>query len=127
MEFATPLHAQEAVNVGNNCKLDKHHTFLINLFTDFSKYERIPEIWEPPTPQPYQGQADHNYYLLEPDAYDQFCVVIGQGNSVQMWQNTQPEPTVLEDRNVSPIFTSTTTDLCPFCPNKAISGTVTVS
>lgn len=39
----------------------------------------------------------HNF-LLEPDAYDQFCVAIGPGQSLQIWQNTQPDPTLMEDR-----------------------------
>ncbi|KAI4456594.1 eukaryotic translation initiation factor 3 eif3 -related [Holotrichia oblita] len=100
LEYASPLHAIEAVKITNNYKLDKLHTFLVNLFTDFSKYEKIPEKWEPPQPQAYKGQTDLHYYLLEPDAYDQFCVVKapGQGQSVQIWQNTQPDPTLLEDR-----------------------------
>lgn len=98
IEYSSPVHALEAVKMTNNYKLDKQHTFLVNLFTDFSKYESIPDKWEPPEPQPYQGQGDLHYYLLEPDAYDQFCVVTAQGHSVQIWQNTQPDPTVLEDR-----------------------------
>lgn len=103
LEYASPLHAIEAVKITNNYKLDKQHTFLVNLFTDFSKYENIPEKWDPPQPQPYEGQTDLHYYLLEPDAYDQYCVVKapGQGQSVQIWQNTQPDPTLLEDRQVS--------------------------
>lgn len=98
IEYSSPVHALEAVKMTNNYKLDKQHTFLVNLFTDFSKYESIPDKWEPPEPQPYEGQGDLHYYLLEPDAYDQFCVVTAQGHSVQIWQNTQPDPTVLEDR-----------------------------
>jgi len=44
-----------------------------------------------------------HYHLLEPDAYDQFCVLCGNGAgvSVQIWQNSAPEPTLLEERNVS--------------------------
>lgn len=100
LEYSNPIDAQEAVNITNNYKLDKQHTFLVNLFTDFSKYEKIPEVWKPPEAQSYKGQADLYTYLLEPDAYDQFCVVIGQGQSVQIWQNSQPEPSVAEDRQV---------------------------
>lgn len=101
IEYSSPVHAAEAVKLTNNFKLDKQHTFQVNLFTDFEKYEEIPDEWEPPEPQPYQGQADLHYYLLEPDAYDQFAVVTAQGQSVQIWQNTQPDPTCAEVRNVS--------------------------
>ncbi|KAF5284392.1 hypothetical protein FQA39_LY17067 [Lamprigera yunnana] len=98
LEYSSPVHAQEAVKMTNNYKLDKQYTLLVNLFTDFSKYEKIPDIWKPPEPQTYEGQSDLYYYLLEPDAYDQFCVVTAQGQSVQVWQNTQPDPTLIEDR-----------------------------
>lgn len=98
LEYSLPIHAQEAVLATNNYKLDKQHTFLVNLFTDFSKYEKIPDNWKPPESQKYEGQSDLYSYLLEADAYDQFCVVTAQGQSVQIWQNTQPEPVVIEDR-----------------------------
>lgn len=98
LEYSSPVSAVEAVKMTNNYKLDKQHTFLVNLFSDFSKYENIPEKWEEPQPQPYKGQADLYSFLLEPDAYDQFCVVTAQGHSVQIWQNTQPDPTLVEDR-----------------------------
>ncbi|XP_018573654.1 eukaryotic translation initiation factor 3 subunit B [Anoplophora glabripennis] len=98
IEYSSPVHASQAVALSNNFKLDKQHTFLVNLFTDFAKYEQIPNKWDPPEPQPYQGQADLHYYLLEPDAYDQFAVVTAQGQSVQIWQNTQPDPSLVEDR-----------------------------
>lgn len=98
LEYSSPVNALEAVKTTNNYKLDKQHTFLVNLFTDFHKYEQIPDKWEPPEPLQYKGQGDLHYYLLEPDAYDQFCVVSGLGQSVQIWQNSQPEPNKLEDR-----------------------------
>lgn len=101
IEYSSPVHAAQAVALSNNFKLDKQHTFQVNLFTDFAKYEQIPVKWEPPEPQAYQGQADLHYYLLEPDAYDQFAVVTALGQSVQIWQNTQPDPSVIEDRTVS--------------------------
>ncbi|CAG9824642.1 unnamed protein product [Phaedon cochleariae] len=99
IEYSSPVHAAEAVKLTNNFKLDKQHTFQVNLFTDFSKYEQIPNKWEPPEPQPYEGQADLHYFMLEPDAYDQFAVVTAQGSSVQIWQNTQPDPTLVEQRS----------------------------
>ncbi|XP_073997164.1 eukaryotic translation initiation factor 3 subunit b [Rhodnius prolixus] len=98
IEYSRPQSAIDAVNATNNYKLDKNHTFLVNLFTDFKKYEEIPDEWLPPDPQPYKEQRDLHHYLLEPDAYDQFCVICDSGNPVQIWQNTIPQPTKLEDR-----------------------------
>lgn len=37
LEYASAENALEAVNTANNHKLDKQHTFLVNLFTDFKK------------------------------------------------------------------------------------------
>lgn len=102
MEYNSPVNALAAVTTTNNYKLDKHHTFNVNLFTDFKKYEDISDEWEPPKPQPYVTSGDLHYYLLDPDAYDQFCVLAGNGAAVvvQIWQNSAPEPTLLEDRSV---------------------------
>ncbi|KAF7265760.1 hypothetical protein GWI33_020840 [Rhynchophorus ferrugineus] len=99
LEFSNPFHAAEAVAMADNLKIDKQHTFQVNLFTDFAKYEQIPEKWDPPQPRPYEGQADLHHYLLEADAYDQFAVVTAQGQNVQIWQNTLPDPVVLEERS----------------------------
>ncbi|XP_069695662.1 eukaryotic translation initiation factor 3 subunit B [Periplaneta americana] len=98
LEYSNPKHAQEAVKLANNHKLDRHHTFLVNLFTDFKKYEEVPDEWEPPEPQPYVEQGNLHYFMLEPDAYDQYCIVTGGGSNVQIWQNSAPDPTKLEER-----------------------------
>jgi translation initiation factor 3 subunit B len=64
------------------------------------RYEDVPDQWKPPEPQPYVEQGNLHYYMLDPDAYDQYCTVTGGGNTVQIWQNTSPEPTLLEERAV---------------------------
>lgn len=103
VEYKNPANAEEAVKLFNNHRLDKTHTFLVNLFTDFNKYSNIPEVWTPPEPQQYDEQNDLYSFITEPDACDQFCVVVDSGNlsQVQFWQNTQPEPTELLKKDVS--------------------------
>nr|CAD7457743.1 unnamed protein product [Timema tahoe] len=98
LEYSNPNDALEAVKLVNNHKLDKHHTFLVNLFTDFNKYEAIPDEWEAPEPQPYKEQGNLHYHLLEPDAFDQYCLIIAKDSTVQIWLNSSPEPIKLEDR-----------------------------
>ncbi|CAH2036962.1 unnamed protein product, partial [Iphiclides podalirius] len=98
LEYDNPQNAAEAVKATNNCKLDKQHTFLVNLFTDFKKYSEIPKEWEPPTPQPFKVQSDLQWYLMDPDAYDQYLVGIGTGVALQVWQNALPEPVLLQER-----------------------------
>lgn len=38
LEYASPGHALDAVKNADGYKLDKQHTFRVNLFTDFDKY-----------------------------------------------------------------------------------------
>ncbi|XP_015123515.1 eukaryotic translation initiation factor 3 subunit B [Diachasma alloeum] len=101
LEYNDPVNAATAVKSTNNYKIDKQHTFKVNLFTDFKKYEDIPDDWEPPKPQPYKAAKDLHSYLLDPDAYDQFCVLHGNGSavSVQIWKNSAPEPELMAERN----------------------------
>lgn len=75
------------------------------------RYEHTPENWTVPTPQPYKVQNDLHTYLTEPDAYDQFCVAAETSPNcvqVQFWQNTVPEPTSLETRDVSKLYNDIT-------------------
>jgi hypothetical protein len=37
IEYSSPIHALEAVKMANGYKLDKLHTFAVNLFSDFDK------------------------------------------------------------------------------------------
>ena len=37
LEYSSPMHAHEAVKMANGYKLDKAHTFAVNLFSDFDK------------------------------------------------------------------------------------------
>ncbi|XP_011498180.1 PREDICTED: eukaryotic translation initiation factor 3 subunit B [Ceratosolen solmsi marchali] len=99
-EYSNPTSALNAVKQANNYKIDKIHTFKVNLFTDFKKFENIPEDWEPPKSQPFKAATDLHNYLLDPDAYDQFCIVSGNvgSTSVQIWQNCAPDCVVVEDR-----------------------------
>ncbi|OXU26201.1 hypothetical protein TSAR_010084 [Trichomalopsis sarcophagae] len=100
-EYSDPTSALNAVKQANNYKIDKVHTFKVNLFSDFKKYENIPEDWQPPEPQRFQPFTDLHNYLLDPDAYDQFCIAVGSNGgapNVQIWQNCQPEPVCVEDR-----------------------------
>nr|CAG4651621.1 EOG090X01UY [Triops cancriformis] len=98
IEYANATQAAEAVKATNGYKMDKQHSFSVNMFTDFIKYESIPNEWEPPEPQPFKAQGCLQYYLLEPDACDQFSVVYEGGEKVAVYLNTQPELSVLEER-----------------------------
>uniref|UniRef100_U5EXZ0 Eukaryotic translation initiation factor 3 subunit B n=1 Tax=Corethrella appendiculata TaxID=1370023 RepID=U5EXZ0_9DIPT len=101
LEYKNSENAEEAVKSLNGHRLDKSHTFQVNLFSDFQKYENIPKDWDPPTSQPFKIQNDLYTFLTEPDAQDQYCVVAStapQAVQVQFWQNAQPEPVELLTR-----------------------------
>jgi len=98
LEFSSPDNAQQAVVAMNNYKLDKTHTFIVNLFTDFDKYESISEEWEEPTPKAYEDQGNLREWLLEPDAADQYSVIHGGGEIVTIFSNTQPDTTEVQTR-----------------------------
>lgn len=68
------------------------------------RYAEIPAEWEPPSPQPFKVLSDLQWYLMEPDTYDQFLVGVGTGTALQVWQNALPEPVVIQERPVSISF-----------------------
>jgi len=110
IEYQDSNTAAEAIKTMDGYKFDKNHTLMVNLFTDFEKYENITEDWKTPEPQPYRDAGNLWYYLLEPDAFDQFLIVkigVSKGgpgghaipsNDVQVWTNSSPEPTEVLNR-----------------------------
>lgn len=101
IEYSNAMEALDGLKGTNGYKFDKNHTLVVNLLTDFEKYDDILEKWETPVAQPYKEQGCLQYYLLDPDACDQFSVVYEQGDKVAIYSSTQPEPTLLEERSVS--------------------------
>ncbi|XP_067141561.1 eukaryotic translation initiation factor 3 subunit B [Centruroides vittatus] len=98
LEYSCPEHAMEAVKMANGYRLDKQHIFTVNLFTDFEKYENIPDEWEPPKPQPYVDHGNLRYWLMEPECYDQYSVMYDAGKKTAIYLNSQPEPVCLKER-----------------------------
>jgi len=98
LEFSSHNNAVEAVKATTNYKLDKTHTFIVNLFSDFDKFENIPEVWEAPTPQEYKDQGNLRSWLLEADAVDQYSVIHKEGNEVGIFANSVAEPLEIQSR-----------------------------
>jgi len=44
LEYHNPRDAQDAVLAANGYKLDKQHTFVVNLFSDFDKYVHLHRV-----------------------------------------------------------------------------------
>ena len=82
IQFSNHANALEAVKSTNNYKLDKQHTFIVNLFSDFEKYLNISDEWEAPRPAPYKDQGNLRAWLQEADGCDQFAVIHKGGEEV---------------------------------------------
>jgi len=91
LEFSKHQDAVEAVKNTANYKLDRHHNFTVNLFSDFEKYENISEEWEPPKEEEYINQGNRKSYLLDESAHDQYAVVFNGGEKVGVFRNALPE------------------------------------
>jgi len=98
LEFANSTSAEQAVLSMNNYKLDRSHTFLVNLFSDFEKFENISEDWEEPVPRSVEDKGNQRDWLLDPDSIDQYSVIHDGGNRVSVFSNTLPEPTTVQTR-----------------------------
>jgi len=98
LEFNNHANALEAVKQTNNYKLDKAHTFQVNLFSDFEKYEAIPEVWEPPKPADYKDQGNLRSWLQDAEANDQYSVIHKGGEEVTIFANHNPEPLEVQTR-----------------------------
>jgi len=98
LEYQNPQDAAEAVKATNGYKLDKQHTFSVNLFSDFDKYQKITEEWEEPQVQPYVDHGNLRAWLTNPHCYDQFSVIYEGGEKTGIFFNSHGEPTVVEER-----------------------------
>lgn len=91
LEFSKYQDAVEAVKNTMNYKLDKHHSFTVNLFSDFEKYENLPDEWEPPKEEPYVNQGNRKSFLLNENAHDQYAIVFNGGDKVGVYRNALPD------------------------------------
>ena len=99
LEFSNHTNALEAVKSTNNYKLDRQHTFTVNLFSDFDKYLNVAEDWESPKVQPYKDQGNLRLWLQEPDGCDQYAMIHKGGEEVTVYTNSQPDPVETQSRN----------------------------
>lgn len=103
IEYNNPQSAADAVKSTNGYKLDKAHTFAVNLFSDYDKYENVSDDWEPPQAKPYKDLGNLRYWLQDPDCFDHYSVIYEGGEKTAIFQNTVHlssvrEPTLVEER-----------------------------
>uniref|UniRef100_A0A8D3BII2 Eukaryotic translation initiation factor 3 subunit B n=1 Tax=Scophthalmus maximus TaxID=52904 RepID=A0A8D3BII2_SCOMX len=79
-------------------KLDKQHTFRVNLFTDFDKYMTISDEWETPEKQPFKDFGNMRHWIEDPDCRDHYSVIYESGERTAIFSNDAKEPIVAEER-----------------------------
>ncbi|KAF0037108.1 hypothetical protein F2P81_009982 [Scophthalmus maximus] len=98
LEYAAPTQALEAVKNADGYKLDKQHTFRVNLFTDFDKYMTISDEWETPEKQPFKDFGNMRHWIEDPDCRDHYSVIYESGERTAIFSNDAKEPIVAEER-----------------------------
>uniref|UniRef100_A0A8C6XSN0 Eukaryotic translation initiation factor 3 subunit B n=1 Tax=Naja naja TaxID=35670 RepID=A0A8C6XSN0_NAJNA len=98
LEYMSPTHALDAVKNTDGYKLDKQHTFRVNLFTDFDKYMTISDEWEIPEKQPFKDLGNLRYWLEDADCRDQYSVIFESGDRTSIYWNDAKDPVTIEER-----------------------------
>uniref|UniRef100_A0A8C5E874 Eukaryotic translation initiation factor 3 subunit B n=1 Tax=Gouania willdenowi TaxID=441366 RepID=A0A8C5E874_GOUWI len=98
LEYAAPTQALEAVKNADGYKLDKQHTFRVNLFTDFDKYMNISDEWETPEKQPFKDFGNMRHWIEDQDCRDQYSVIFEAGERTAIFANDAKEPITFEER-----------------------------
>ncbi|MBZ3881845.1 Eukaryotic translation initiation factor 3 subunit B [Sciurus carolinensis] len=98
LEYASPAHAVDAVKNADGYKLDKQHTFRVNLFTDFDKYMTISDEWDIPEKQPFKDLGNLRYWLEEAECRDQYSVIFESGDRTSIFWNDVKDPVSIEER-----------------------------
>uniref|UniRef100_A0AAZ3SMI8 Eukaryotic translation initiation factor 3 subunit B n=1 Tax=Oncorhynchus tshawytscha TaxID=74940 RepID=A0AAZ3SMI8_ONCTS len=87
LEYGAPTQALEAVKNADGYKLDKQHTFRVNVFTDFDKYMSISDEWETPEKQPFKDFGNMRHWMEDPDC-----------QRTAIFNNDAKDPIVSEER-----------------------------
>ncbi|KRY02007.1 Eukaryotic translation initiation factor 3 subunit B [Trichinella pseudospiralis] len=103
VEFGSKTNAEEAAVVLNGYKLDKNHTFIVNLENEFEKYNNPEPNFQKPVARPYKDNGNLKSWLLNEECIDQFVMQSGFADfKAGTYWNTFPEPTLIcEKKNWS--------------------------
>lgn len=89
--------------------MQRKYLIVLFLLTDCNRvhlilfrYNDIPDKWEAPTLQPFPERPNLQYFLMEPDSFDQYYVY-NTNSHIEVWLNSNPQPTKLVEREVSVI------------------------
>lgn len=96
LEFSSAELAAIAVEKGNNYKLDKSHTLLVNHLKDIQEIEKVPTEYCDPEIDAFEEKDFLKYWLLDPR--DQFAVLKQEWTSVYA-NNQDAEASLVHERN----------------------------
>lgn len=90
IKFKTSLEAEKAIKSTQGFTIDKNHSFLVSLYSDLSKFDNIPEVFERAEPPPFSPRPNPISWLTDETCRDQF--VIRAGNETEIsWANLTGE------------------------------------
>ncbi|XP_071813465.1 eukaryotic translation initiation factor 3 subunit B-like [Apostichopus japonicus] len=98
LEYDTIENAFKAAKNMTGYKLDKSHTFAVNVFSDFENYGDIPDDWQPPEKQSFVDHGNLKTWLMDPDCHDQYSVIYDGGETTAIFKNTPSEGVLVEAR-----------------------------
>mmetsp|Transcript_40368 Transcript_40368/g.89637 ORF Transcript_40368/g.89637 Transcript_40368/m.89637 type:complete len:721 (+) Transcript_40368:71-2233(+) len=86
VEFATPQEAQAAREHTNGYKLDKNHTFAVNMFDDFDKYSKVPDQYQAPEIKEFKPAENLHTWMTDKLGRDQFVLRAGD-ETIVLWND----------------------------------------
>ena len=82
VEFQSPAEAAAAVAHANGYKLDKSHALAVNGFDDVTRYQAVPDSYEPPPPRAFEPGPNLQSWTLDRRGRDQFVARYGDETEV---------------------------------------------
>ncbi|KAK4379539.1 hypothetical protein RND71_001401 [Anisodus tanguticus] len=99
IEYNTPQEADLSREKTHGYKLDRSHIFAVNAFEDIEKFLKVPDEWAPPEIKPYVPRENHQQWLTDEKARDQYVVRAGTDTEV-LWNDArQMKPELVYKRS----------------------------
>lgn len=97
--FENAKDAQTAIKGLNGHRMDKSHVLEAHPFEDVTKYEDVPDEFDPPPQDEYVEKEHLRSWLSDAKARDQFITIVG--DDVAVWWNRKSEaPELIHHRQV---------------------------
>lgn len=74
LRVTLPQEAHAVREQVNGFKLDKSHTFAVNMFDEIERYMRVPDAYEPPEEKAFQPSVRSLFWPLSPQEQPCTCL-----------------------------------------------------